>query len=70
MGDELSIAVETPPQTARHQGYETAFVEMPDVDLVVPEAWTGAERDDESDDTEGTDDGVDDTGDDEEAEDA
>ena len=70
VGDELSIAVETPPQTARHQGYETAFVEMPDVDLVVPEAWTGAERDDESDETEGTDDGVDDTGDDEEAEDA
>ncbi len=65
VGDDLSIAIETPPQTARHQGYETAFVEMPDIDLVVPEAWTGAERDDGVDDTEGTDDGVDD----EEAED-
>lgn len=27
-GDELSIAVETPPQVARHEGYETAFLDM------------------------------------------
>lgn len=27
-GDELTIVVDTPPQTARHQGYETAFVNM------------------------------------------
>ncbi|WP_255193296.1 iron transporter [Natronobeatus ordinarius] len=32
-GDELTIAVRTPPQVSRHQGYETAFVEMPDVTL-------------------------------------
>jgi hypothetical protein len=28
-GDELTITVESPPQTARHEGYETAFVDMP-----------------------------------------
>lgn len=27
-GDELRIAVETPPQVARHEGYETAFLDM------------------------------------------
>jgi hypothetical protein len=43
-GDDLSIVIDTPPQTARHQGYETAFVEMPDVDLVVPEEWEGGEE--------------------------
>ena len=32
-GDELTITVRTPPQVSRHQGYETAFVEMPDVTL-------------------------------------
>ena len=32
-GDELTIAVRTPPQVSRHQGYETAFVEMPEVTL-------------------------------------
>lgn len=26
--DELTITVESPPQTARHEGYETAFIEM------------------------------------------
>jgi hypothetical protein len=26
--DELQLAVETPPQLARHAGYETAFIEM------------------------------------------
>lgn len=28
-GDELTITIDSPPQTARHEGYETAFVEMP-----------------------------------------
>jgi hypothetical protein len=28
-GDELELRVTTPPQVARHEGYETAFVEMP-----------------------------------------
>lgn len=32
-GDELSILVESPPQTARHEGYETAFLDMPDISL-------------------------------------
>jgi uncharacterized protein involved in high-affinity Fe2+ transport len=27
-GDELQLTVETPPQVARHAGYETAFIEM------------------------------------------
>ena len=30
-GASLSITVDAPPQTARHEGYETAFVEMGDV---------------------------------------
>ncbi|MFW6265455.1 MAG: DUF7350 domain-containing protein, partial [Halanaeroarchaeum sp.] len=34
-GDELSVAVETPPQVSRHEGYETAFLEMPSVDFTV-----------------------------------
>jgi hypothetical protein len=28
--DELTITVDPPPQTARHEGYETAFFEMSD----------------------------------------
>jgi len=32
-GDELTITVDSPPQTARHEGYETAFVDMPDVQV-------------------------------------
>ena len=32
-GDDLRLIVETPPQTARHQGYETAFVEMPPMEM-------------------------------------
>jgi hypothetical protein len=27
-GDELQVTVETPPQVARHVGYETAFIDM------------------------------------------
>lgn len=34
-GDTLTIAVESPPQVARHEGYETAFLEMPDVEFTV-----------------------------------
>ncbi|QFU83459.1 iron transporter [Natronorubrum aibiense] len=30
-GDTLSITVETPPQVARHEGYETAFLERDEV---------------------------------------
>ena len=29
-GDTLSLSVTVPPQVARHEGYETAFLEMPD----------------------------------------
>jgi hypothetical protein len=29
-GDELTLSVTTPPQVARHEGYETAFRQMPD----------------------------------------
>jgi len=36
-GDELTISVDTPPQVARHEGYETAFLgNMSDVTLTVP----------------------------------
>jgi len=35
-GDELTLVVESPPQVARHRGYETAFVEMPSMDVEVP----------------------------------
>ncbi|MFB6108080.1 MAG: iron transporter [Haloplanus sp.] len=34
-GDTVTIHVDTPPQFARHEGYETAFVEMPDVTTTV-----------------------------------
>ncbi|MEF8814461.1 MAG: hypothetical protein V5A55_11670 [Halovenus sp.] len=32
-GDELIISVDAPPQVGRHVGYETAFLEMPDVTM-------------------------------------
>ncbi|WEL20145.1 hypothetical protein [Halorhabdus sp. BNX81] len=32
-GGEVSISVETPPQVARHEGYETAFFDVPTVTL-------------------------------------
>ena len=38
-GDEVVVSVVTPPQVSRHQGYETAFLEMPDVDMTVPEGY-------------------------------
>jgi hypothetical protein len=34
-GDELSIIVDAPPQVSRHEGYETAFVEMPEMQMTV-----------------------------------
>jgi hypothetical protein len=34
-GDELTITVDAPPQTARHEGYETAFVDMPSVSITL-----------------------------------
>jgi uncharacterized protein involved in high-affinity Fe2+ transport len=32
-GDTVTLSVATPPVAARHEGYETAFLEMPDVTL-------------------------------------
>jgi len=32
-GDTIALSVSTPPQVARHQGYETAFLDMPEVEL-------------------------------------
>jgi hypothetical protein len=34
-GDSLTLQVGTPPQVARHEGYETAFLEMPAMDLTL-----------------------------------
>lgn len=34
-GDELTITVEAPPQTARHEGYETAFFAMDDMSVTL-----------------------------------
>jgi uncharacterized protein involved in high-affinity Fe2+ transport len=33
--DEVTLSVGAPPQLARHEGYETAFLEMPDATLTV-----------------------------------
>jgi uncharacterized protein involved in high-affinity Fe2+ transport len=35
-GDELSLSVGVPPQLARHEGYETAFLEMSAMTMSVP----------------------------------
>ena len=35
-GDTLTISVDAPPQASRHEGYETAFLEMPPMELRVP----------------------------------
>ncbi|MFB6124006.1 MAG: hypothetical protein ABEJ78_11185 [Haloferacaceae archaeon] len=32
-GDSVRLAVDAPPQVARHEGYETAFLDMPPVEL-------------------------------------
>jgi len=34
-GDELTVGVDAPPQVARHEGYETAFLEMDPVSVSV-----------------------------------
>ena len=34
-GDTVRIAVETPPQLARHDGYETAFIDMDPIEFTV-----------------------------------
>lgn len=35
-GDKLTVSVDTPPQVSRHEGYETAFIDMPPVEYEVP----------------------------------
>ncbi|WP_226482972.1 DUF7350 domain-containing protein [Natrinema amylolyticum] len=37
-GDSVMLEIESPPQAARHQGYETAFFDMEPLELVVPAA--------------------------------
>ena len=34
-GDTLGLRVEVPPQVARHEGYETAFLDMPPVEVTL-----------------------------------
>lgn len=34
-GDELTITVDAPPQVSRHEGYETAFLGMPEMQLTL-----------------------------------
>jgi uncharacterized protein involved in high-affinity Fe2+ transport len=34
-GDSLTLTVDAPPQVSRHEGYETAFVQMPEMELTV-----------------------------------
>ncbi|WP_137286163.1 iron transporter [Halorussus salinisoli] len=34
-GDELTVTVGAPPQVSRHEGYETAFIEMPKMQMTV-----------------------------------
>ncbi|WP_339103706.1 hypothetical protein [Haloterrigena salinisoli] len=42
-GDAVTLTVRSPPQVARHQGYDTAFLEMPPIELTVPEGSDDAE---------------------------
>lgn len=35
-GDQFDLVVESPPQIARHRGYETAFLDMPSMDVETP----------------------------------
>jgi antitoxin component of MazEF toxin-antitoxin module len=35
-GDRVELVVDSPPQVARHRGYETAFLEMPSMTVEVP----------------------------------
>lgn len=34
-GDELTVTVDAPPQVSRHEGYETAFLEIPEMSLTL-----------------------------------
>jgi uncharacterized protein involved in high-affinity Fe2+ transport len=34
-GDSLTLTVDAPPQVSRHEGYETAFIEMPEMELTI-----------------------------------
>ena len=34
-GDSITIEIESPPQLARHDGYETAFIDMPPIEFTV-----------------------------------
>jgi hypothetical protein len=36
-GDRIELSIDAPPQVSRHDGYETAFFEMPPVEFVVGE---------------------------------
>ncbi|WP_459822276.1 DUF7350 domain-containing protein [Halorubrum luteum] len=36
-GDTVEVVFESPPQVSRHAGYETAFLDMPPVEVTVPE---------------------------------
>lgn len=36
-GDRVTVEVDAPPQVARHQGYETAFLEMSPIEFDIPE---------------------------------
>ena len=36
VGDSVTVVVDSPPQVARHRGYETAFIEMEPLECVVP----------------------------------
>ncbi|MFC6717711.1 hypothetical protein ACFQGT_08730 [Natrialbaceae archaeon GCM10025810] len=39
-GDAVTIEIDSPPQVSRHAGYETAFVDMPALELTVPDDAT------------------------------
>jgi hypothetical protein len=34
-GDELTLTMDAPPQVARHEGYETAFLNMPEMEMTL-----------------------------------
>ncbi|ELZ00940.1 DUF7350 domain-containing protein [Natrialba asiatica] len=42
-GDSVIVSVDSPPQVARHQGYETAFLEMEAVTFEVPDGAEGGD---------------------------
>lgn len=39
-GDRVELVVTTPPQVARHDGYETAFLEMNSLQFAVPDSFS------------------------------